>query len=209
MRLSANQPREGPGPWKVAPLPGPQQPPLYIAVADGCKGSGFRYTRPVLQCALRLMGCKPRHAFKEDGMKVAELLEADNMTNIPFKLYKTQTTAVASREEFLDVVCDALTLYKYVGRNQRADLLLACRCPYYKMLNDAVEYRGVKTKEEKGVEQIEEQRVIEAQIRMRHQELEDDVERLKKKQLGYVVYRRVLRYYSGEEDGLDMRKALS
>ncbi|KAL9331782.1 hypothetical protein ACSQ67_001392 [Phaseolus vulgaris] len=27
--------------------------------------------------------------------------------------------------------------------------------------------------------------------------------------LGYVVYRQVLRYYSGEEDGLDMRKALS
>uniref|UniRef100_A0ACD6AN66 Uncharacterized protein n=1 Tax=Avena sativa TaxID=4498 RepID=A0ACD6AN66_AVESA len=30
-------------------------------------------------------------------------------------------------EEFLNVVCDALTLYKYVGPNQRADLLLACR----------------------------------------------------------------------------------
>lgn len=27
--------------------------------------------------------------------------------------------------------------------------------------------------------------------------------------LGYVIYRRVLHYYSGEEDGLDMRKALS
>ncbi|KAH0916874.1 hypothetical protein HID58_031320 [Brassica napus] len=27
--------------------------------------------------------------------------------------------------------------------------------------------------------------------------------------LGYIIYRRVLRYYSGEEDGLDMRKALS
>ncbi|KAL3603618.1 hypothetical protein D5086_004477 [Populus alba] len=26
---------------------------------------------------------------------------------------------------------------------------------------------------------------------------------------GYVIYRRVLRYYSGEEDGLDTRKALS
>jgi N-terminal acetyltransferase B complex catalytic subunit len=26
--------------------------------------------------------------------------------------------------------------------------------------------------------------------------------------LGYVVYRRVLKYYSGEEDGLDMRKAM-
>ncbi|XP_044981261.1 uncharacterized protein LOC123448439 isoform X2 [Hordeum vulgare subsp. vulgare] len=156
------------------------------------------------------------------------------------------------------------------------------------MLNYAVEYRGVKTKEEKGVEQIEGQRVIEAQIRMRHQELQDDAERLMNKQVaastnevttarvepcdtggtstsaasgaqgndapscqvnhselllknaegltqlrmhwltifrllscltcvamvasvnsGYVVYRRVLRYYSGEEDGLDMRKALS
>ncbi|XP_044981262.1 E3 ubiquitin-protein ligase DA2-like isoform X3 [Hordeum vulgare subsp. vulgare] len=138
------------------------------------------------------------------------------------------------------------------------------QCPYYKMLNYAVEYRGVKTKEEKGVEQIEGQRVIEAQIRMRHQELQDDAERLMNKQVaastnevttarvepcdtggtstsaasgaqgndapscqvnhselllknaegltqlpGYVVYRRVLRYYSGEEDGLDMRKALS
>ncbi|KAF7082208.1 hypothetical protein CFC21_086087 [Triticum aestivum] len=130
-----------------------KQPPLYIAVADDRRGrSGFRYTRPVLQSALQLMGCKPRHAFKiskrvfdvarsafvdssklngsttqEDGMKVAELLDAENMTNIPFELYKTQTTAVVSREEFLDVVCDALTLYKYVGPNQRADLLLACR----------------------------------------------------------------------------------
>jgi len=61
----------------------------------------------------------------------------------------------------------------------------SCRptqCPYCKMLNYAVEYRGVKTKEEKGVEQIEEQRVIEAQIRMRQQELQDDAERLKNKQ---------------------------
>uniref|UniRef100_A0A452XC71 Uncharacterized protein n=1 Tax=Aegilops tauschii subsp. strangulata TaxID=200361 RepID=A0A452XC71_AEGTS len=62
-----------------------------------------------------------------NGMKTAELLDADNMTNIPFELYKTQTTVAVSREEFLDVVCDALTLYKYVGPNQRAGLLLACR----------------------------------------------------------------------------------
>ncbi|KAK3128426.1 hypothetical protein QOZ80_6BG0461480 [Eleusine coracana subsp. coracana] len=61
----------------------------------------------------------------------------------------------------------------------------SCRptqCPYCKMLNYAVEYRGVKTKEEKGMEQIEEQRVIEAQIRMRQQELQDDAERMKNKQ---------------------------
>ncbi|KAL5223945.1 hypothetical protein ABZP36_010584 [Zizania latifolia] len=61
----------------------------------------------------------------------------------------------------------------------------SCRptqCPYCKMANYAVEYRGVKTKEEKGNEQLEEQRVIEAQIRMRQQELQDDAERMKKKQ---------------------------
>ncbi|XP_006655805.2 E3 ubiquitin-protein ligase GW2-like [Oryza brachyantha] len=61
----------------------------------------------------------------------------------------------------------------------------SCRptqCPYCKMSSYAVEYRGVKTKEEKGNEQIEEQRVIEAQIRMRQQELQDDAERMKKKQ---------------------------
>ncbi|OEL20623.1 hypothetical protein BAE44_0018358 [Dichanthelium oligosanthes] len=91
----------------------------------------------------------------------------------------------------------------------------SCRptqCPYCKTLNYAVEYRGVKTKEEKGIEQLvsartnrvsvqslvlwfmfanwlgwgivgqEEQRVIEAQIRMRHQELQEDAERMKNKQ---------------------------
>ncbi|CAN6172580.1 unnamed protein product [Urochloa humidicola] len=61
----------------------------------------------------------------------------------------------------------------------------SCRptqCPYCKTLNYAVEYRGVKTKEEKGIEQLEEQRVIEAQIRMRQQELQEDAERVKNKQ---------------------------
>ncbi|KAL7252773.1 hypothetical protein ACSBR1_007358 [Camellia fascicularis] len=48
------------------------------------------------------------------------------------------------------------------------------RCPFCKTLNYAVEYRGVKTKEEKGIEQIEEQRVIEAKIRMWQQELQDE-----------------------------------
>ncbi|KAL7252801.1 hypothetical protein ACSBR1_007391 [Camellia fascicularis] len=48
------------------------------------------------------------------------------------------------------------------------------QCPFCKTLNYAVEYRGVKTKEEKGIEQIEEQRVIEAKIRMWQQELQDE-----------------------------------
>lgn len=33
-------------------------------VVDGTAASSFRYTRSVLQSALQLMGCKPRHAFK-------------------------------------------------------------------------------------------------------------------------------------------------
>lgn len=42
---------------------------LYIVVVDDEakreKGNeSFRYTRPVLQSSLQLMGCKPRHAFK-------------------------------------------------------------------------------------------------------------------------------------------------
>ena len=47
--------------------------------------------------------------------------------SIPFELYKRRTTVVVRRETFLDVVCSALTEYKYMGPNQRADLVLACR----------------------------------------------------------------------------------
>ncbi|CAA2984393.1 Hypothetical predicted protein [Olea europaea subsp. europaea] len=52
------------------------------------------------------------------------------------------------------------------------------RCPFCKTLNYAVEYRGVRTKEEKSLEQIEEQRVIEAKIRIRKQELQNEEERM-------------------------------
>lgn len=55
------------------------------------------------------------------------------------------------------------------------------QCPFCKTSSYAVEYRGVKTKEEKGMEQIEEQRVIEAKIRMRQQELQAEEERMQKK----------------------------
>ncbi|KAL1537991.1 E3 ubiquitin-protein ligase da2 [Salvia divinorum] len=53
------------------------------------------------------------------------------------------------------------------------------QCPFCKTSNYAVEYRGVKTKEEKSIEQLEEQRVIEAKIRMRHQELQDEEKLMK------------------------------
>ncbi|KAK1258633.1 hypothetical protein QJS04_geneDACA017826 [Acorus gramineus] len=55
------------------------------------------------------------------------------------------------------------------------------QCPFCKTSSYAVEYRGMRTKEEKGMEQVEEQRVIEAKIRMRQQELQDEQERMQKK----------------------------
>ncbi|XP_004251159.2 P-loop NTPase domain-containing protein LPA1 homolog 2 [Solanum lycopersicum] len=148
---------------------------LYIVVVDDEEveekrdqgKDSFRYTRSVLQSALQLMGCKPRHAFKisrtvfdkmrsecmgdklvsadraqpgQDNSKGLHHRESSTFMNafmdkknnqsessIPFELYKRRTTVIIKRGTFLDVVCDALTEYKYMGPNQRADLILACR----------------------------------------------------------------------------------
>ncbi|PSR89939.1 P-loop NTPase domain-containing protein [Actinidia chinensis var. chinensis] len=153
---------------------------VIVAVDDEEKrereNESFRYTRPVLQSTLQLMGCKARHAFKI-SKRVFELMKSECCTDArfsargetltigaskgqsqkendccisgfadkaygrnhvviekddeskskPFELYKRRTTMVVSRKFFLDVVCDALAEYKYVGPNQRADLALACR----------------------------------------------------------------------------------
>lgn len=55
------------------------------------------------------------------------------------------------------------------------------QCPFCKMCNYAVEYRGVRSKEEKGIEQVEEQRVIEAKIRMQQEEMHNDEERAQRR----------------------------
>ncbi|XP_073000209.1 E3 ubiquitin-protein ligase GW2-like [Typha latifolia] len=66
----------------------------------------------------------------------------------------------------------------------------SAKCPFCKTTNFSVEYRGVKTKEEKGMEQLEEQRFIEAQIRMQQQELQDEAKKMKNKEVpsqGYTT----------------------
>ncbi|KAG0456914.1 hypothetical protein HPP92_022071 [Vanilla planifolia] len=128
---------------------------LYIVVVDefGGKGEGladgvsYRYTRSVLQSTMQLMGCKARHAFKisrwvfevlraeylsdclgqDEFRKCSYQVNAETCNTIPFEQYKKLTTVSVTRERFLKVTCDALSQYKYVGPNQRADLLLACR----------------------------------------------------------------------------------
>ncbi|MCO5591103.1 hypothetical protein L7F22_045080 [Adiantum nelumboides] len=56
------------------------------------------------------------------------------------------------------------------------------QCPFCKTSSYVVEYRGAKTTEEKGVEQAEEQKVIEAKIRIRQKELHDEEERMLKQE---------------------------
>ncbi|KAH7297126.1 hypothetical protein KP509_26G054900 [Ceratopteris richardii] len=161
---------------------------LYIIVHDGATSdnyggkhshlNSFRYTRPILQSALQLLGCKARHAFKI-SKRVFEVLreefskslerrgsssterfehdytrhlsdsELDNtkeyssehikktaeenevkFKEIRKKLYNVQlkrSTIVLSREDFMDVVCAAMSEYRYLGPNQRNDFVLASR----------------------------------------------------------------------------------
>ncbi|CAA2990042.1 Hypothetical predicted protein [Olea europaea subsp. europaea] len=64
-----------------------------------------------------------------DKMDANEHLSSkvDKSKSKPFELYKRRTTVVVRRKAFLHVVCEALADYKYVGPNQKADLVLACR----------------------------------------------------------------------------------
>ncbi|CAI9272930.1 unnamed protein product [Lactuca saligna] len=63
----------------------------------------------------------------KEGGSSNTLKNDDKIRSIPFESYKKRTTVVVKRRRFIDVVCDALAEYKYVGPNQRADLVLACR----------------------------------------------------------------------------------
>lgn len=55
-------------------------------------------------------------------------LENSQINNsVQFDLYKRLTTVFVCRENFLNVVHQALSQYKYVGPKQRNDLTLACR----------------------------------------------------------------------------------
>ena len=60
-----------------------------------------------------------------------------------FELYKRRTTVLIPRGLFLQLVCQALALYKYLAPNQRNDLMLACRQDHiYLLFNLFDEYRS-------------------------------------------------------------------
>ncbi|KAJ6850533.1 P-loop NTPase domain-containing protein LPA1-like [Iris pallida] len=111
----------------------------------GCKGRhAFKISRRVFdavrsecstdEMALRA-GSLMSDALKRESDSESEESSIHHSTqdklgtnsSIPFELYKRLSTLFVSRDTFLDIVCDALSSYKYVGPNQRADLVLACR----------------------------------------------------------------------------------
>lgn len=155
-----------------------------VASSDTEKGkkrvlNSFRYTRPILQSTLQLLGCKARHAFKiskrvfevlreEFPIKVLERngsasseyhkhdfsrhlsdSEIDNskvyspedirraaeenevkLKEISKRLYDVQqkrSTIVLNRDDFMDVVCNAMSEYRYLGPNQQNDFALASK----------------------------------------------------------------------------------
>ncbi|CAN6443485.1 unnamed protein product [Victoria cruziana] len=62
------------------------------------------------------------------GIEISEDVDgAFSSKNKSFDLYKRNAMAVVRREKFLDVICDSLTQYHYVGPSQRSDILLSCR----------------------------------------------------------------------------------
>ncbi|XP_078428327.1 E3 ubiquitin-protein ligase DA2-like isoform X2 [Wolffia australiana] len=62
------------------------------------------------------------------------------------------------------------------------DSACSTSCPFCKTSNYAVEYRGMKSKEERGLEEMEEQKVLEAKIRIQQREQQEDEEREREKQ---------------------------
>ena len=57
-------------------------------------------------------------------------IEGGGNKSLSSESYKRRTTVFIRRGKFLDIVCEALSEYKYVGPNQREDLILACRYVY-------------------------------------------------------------------------------
>jgi hypothetical protein len=61
------------------------------------------------------IGAKEPKEYDSNGFKVNP------------KPQKKRSTVTVSREKFLNVVCDALAQYQYLGPKQRTDLMVACR----------------------------------------------------------------------------------
>ncbi|KAL9687335.1 hypothetical protein QQ045_031735 [Rhodiola kirilowii] len=99
-----------------------------------CPGDAFLLTEtdtldldPLTRKTEEIFNCASGNLDKVENNKHVETEKDGKNKMVPFELYKRRTTVVVKRETFLDVVCGALAEYKYMGPNQRSDLILACR----------------------------------------------------------------------------------
>ncbi|KAK8956432.1 hypothetical protein KSP40_PGU014442 [Platanthera guangdongensis] len=91
---------------------------LYIVVVDeeekiddGREAGAFRYTRPVLQSTLQLMGCKARHAFKI-SRRVFDVMRSEGKkggfthfgANVPFPDISVERSGKENNHEVLNKI---------------------------------------------------------------------------------------------------------
>ena len=95
----------------------------HTAAGVGLFGSELSYVVPKFQESLSIGG-----RFGNARVSNSLVVEKDGGNkSLSSESYKRRTTVFIERDKFLDIVCDALSEYKYVGPNQREDLILACR----------------------------------------------------------------------------------
>ena len=76
-----------------------------------------------------------------EGDGVTEKRNNADVSGLNMKPLKKRSMVSVDREKFLDVVCNALAKYQYLGPKQRADLMIACRyilLPAYFYLDTAL-----------------------------------------------------------------------
>lgn len=89
----------------------------------GFFGSDLSHVVPKFQESLSIGG-----RFGNARVSNSLVVEKDGGSkSLSSESYKRRTTIFIERDKFLDIVCDGLSEYKYVGPNQREDLILACR----------------------------------------------------------------------------------
>lgn len=71
----------------------------------------------------RFLGLAP---LADIGTKETKEYDSNGFKVNP-KPQKKRSTVTVSRDKFLNVVCDALAQYQYLGPKQRTDLMVACR----------------------------------------------------------------------------------
>ncbi|WOK94905.1 P-loop NTPase domain-containing protein LPA1-like isoform X2 [Canna indica] len=118
---------------------------LYIVVVDdgedekeGGRRLSFRYTRPVLQSALQLMGCKARHAFKI-SRRVFEVMRDDySSCSLPPEEMSPDAWKILSNDECRSIDSEGWTNTKSYLTRENTEMMSTMPFELYKRLTTIV-----------------------------------------------------------------------